>query len=300
MANRDEFDDDGSFFDSILKRRDGQHPGSLRRVLAITAGLSVLGILGAVMWSTMSETAPSPSEAVPIVRADAEVYKVAPSEPGGMAVPNKDSTIFESLKGQSPEQAKVENLFDDAEQPVRKEDVFESASEPPSAATPVAEAEPPQAAKDVASKMPKMPTVSYEDAPAMPPVELAKPEAPVAETQVAPVAAQDVKEEPRPAEQKPEVAVAPKAAAIQPSAGGNFYVQLAAVKSEADARKQWPTYQAKYGELSDLTLRVQKADLGAKGVYYRIQGGPVSEADARKVCTSINARKSGSCVVAKK
>ena len=114
-------------------------------------------------------------------------------------------------------------------------------------------------------------------------------------TDVKPVTAAPV-----PVVEKKEDTTAKKADAIQPAAGGNFYVQLAAVKSEADAQTQWPKYQAQFSELSSLNLRVQKADLGAKGTYYRIQGGPVSEPDARKLCSSINTQKAGSCVVAKR
>lgn len=307
MARRDEFDDDDTFLDAILRQKGrAGHPGSLRRVLAVTAGLAVLGILGAVVWSTVSDDPSASDQAVPIIRADAEPYKAVPSEPGGMAVPNKDSTIFETLKGQQQksDQAKLENLFEDAEKPVRKDEVFAAAeAEPP--------AEPPPAAKDVVSKMPKMPTVTYESGEATPPVNLRPPQptdevakAPVAPAAPAPVAAvpaEALKAAPKKPEPAEEIAAAaPKAAAIQPAAGGNFYVQMAAVKSEADARKQWPIYQAKYNQLSDLSLRVQQADLGAKGTYYRIQGGPLTEADARKVCSSINAQKSGSCVVAKR
>lgn len=295
MARRDEFDEDESFFDSILKKRGDQgHPGSLRRVLAVTAGLAVLGILGAVLWSTMSSDSAPSSEAVPIIRADADPYKTSPSEPGGMAVPNKDSTIFETLKGQSTDQAKVENLFEDAEKPVRKEDVFTAKTSE--------EAAPTEAAKEVASKMPKMPAVTYEDtaeSEATPPVDV-KP----VETASVPSIIEELKAKPKievKTEAKTEeVAADKKVAAIQPAAGGNFYVQMAAVKSEADAKAQWPKYQAQYSALSGLPLRVQKADLGAKGTYYRIQGGPVTEADARKLCSTINGQKSGACVVAKR
>lgn len=298
MARRDEFDDDDTFLDAILRQKGrAGHPGSLRRVLAVTAGLAVLGILGAVVWSTVSDDPSASDQAVPIIRADVDPYKVVPDEPGGMAVPNKDSTIFETLKGQQQksDQARLENLFEDAEKPVRKDEVFADAE----AAAP---AEPPAAAKEVVSKMPKMPTVTYESAEASeatPPVNLRPPQpgdaAPVEALKAPPKAA------PKKEEASEEIAAAaPKAAAIQPAAGGNFYVQMAAVKSEADARKQWPAYQAKYNQLSDLSLRVQEADLGAKGIYYRIQGGPLTEADARKVCSSINAQKSGSCVVAKR
>lgn len=291
MARRDEFDDDEGFLDSILNRRErsGVHPGSLRRVLAVTAGLAVLGILGAVLYSTWPEGRGEVSDdAVPIIRADATPYKSAPEEPGGMDVPNKDSTIFNTLKGEQGQPAKAENLFEDSEKPVRKEDVFSAQKE--------AAPSPDEARDAVVSKMPVMskPVVTYESpesteaADATPPMDV-QPSTPLAPEKTAAV------ETP-----VPDKAAAKSADAIQPAAGGNFYVQMAAVKSEADAKAQWPKYQAQYSELSALPLRVQQADLGAKGIYYRIQGGPLAEADARKVCTSINGKKAGSCVVAKR
>ena len=160
MARRDEFDDDEGFLDSILNRRErsGVHPGSLRRVLAVTAGLAVLGILAAVLYSTWPEGRSEVSDdAVPIIRADATPYKTAPDEPGGMAVPNKDSTIFDTLKGEQGGDGKTENLFEDSEKPVRKQDVFTPKDE--AAATPT------DPARDaVVSKMPVMskPVVTYE------------------------------------------------------------------------------------------------------------------------------------------
>lgn len=311
MSRRDEFDDEDGFFDNILKNRGGGkkrhagHPGSLRRVLMVTAGLAVLGVLGAVLWSTWPDSSSDETAdaSVPIIRADTEAYKVKPDEPGGMAVPNQDSTIFNTLKGeQATNQAKVENLYEDTETPVRKEEVFTASEAPeePAATTPA-----PDAAKDVASKMPSFsdvkvneyaapePTPAPADVTAVPPMDTRTSAAEGIE-------AEPVKPEtPAAAPAKTEELSAKSADAIQPAAGGNFYVQLASVKSEADAKAQWPKFQAQYSALSDLPLRVQRADL-AKGTYYRVQGGPITESDARKVCSSINGQKAGSCVVAKR
>lgn len=284
MARRDEFDDDEGFLDSILKPRkqsERGHPGSVRRVLAVTSGLAVLGVLAAVLWSTWpEERGEGLSEAnVPIIRADAQPYRIEPEERGGMAVPNKDSTIFNTLKGQSRDQTQAENLFEEPEAPVRKAEVFTEpervvAAVSPDAA-PVAEPEG-EVVSEVAPPAEVLPSASQ---PKM---------ASIGKTTESVIEKKKIEE------------AAKKAEAIQPAAGGNFYVQLASVKSEKDAKAQWPKLQTQFASLSDLDLRVQKADLGAKGTYYRIQGGPVTEADARKLCSSINAQKSGSCVVAKR
>jgi hypothetical protein len=44
-------------------------------------------------------------------------------------------------------------------------------------------------------------------------------------------------------------------------------------------------------------LRIQEADLGAKGTYYRAQGGPLSEDKAQAICKAITAKKPGGCLV---
>lgn len=260
MARRDEFDDEEGFLDTLLSgnRSEGGHPGTLRRLLAMAAGIGVLGILAAILWSTWPEgRGKNYNEAdVPIIRADTTPYRVEPKDRGGMAVPNKDSTIFNTLKDSSDTPSRVENLFEEPEKPVRKDEFF--AAETPTTTTPQ-----PQPADRAAVG---------EDSPKKP-IEL----------------------------KKTETAVAAKTAeALQPAAGGNFYVQLAAVKSELDAKAKWPKYQTQFPVLSGLELRIQKADLGARGVFYRVQGGPLSETDARKTCVAINSGKAGSCVVAKR
>lgn len=51
--------------------------------------------------------------------------------------------------------------------------------------------------------------------------------------------------------------------------------------------------------LGDLRLTVQKADLGTKGVYYRIQAGPIPDrTTAEDVCAELKSAKQ-SCLVVK-
>jgi outer membrane biosynthesis protein TonB len=270
MSGRnDEFDEE-SFLDSVLNKKGKSGTPPLFRLLAVVAALAVVGAVGAVVWVTSSDRGEVLSEAdVPVIRADASPYKIKPDDPGGMAVPNKDSTIFDTIKGDRREAARVENLLEDnSEEPVKKEEVF----------SPDAQNVPDQPPDDVEEVRveEEEPEVKAESKP-----EEKKPE-PVPESAPEPAKAK--------AEEKPVPAK---------TESGNFYVQLASVKSEAEAKAQWTKLQNQFSELSGLTLRVQKADLGAKGVFYRVQGGGVSEAEARKICAAINARKAGGCLVAK-
>lgn len=83
-----------------------------------------------------------------------------------------------------------------------------------------------------------------------------------------------------------------------PTAAGNYRVQLAALKSEADAKTAWKRLAAKYPDvLGSLSLHLEKADLGTKGIYYRVQAGPFTDKNAaRDICAKLKA-KGQQCLV---
>jgi hypothetical protein len=63
-------------------------------------------------------------------------------------------------------------------------------------------------------------------------------------------------------------------------------VQLAAFPSERSARQAWQAMvRAHPDTLGGLTPRFERADLGSKGVWFRLKAGPVlSQSQAREVC----------------
>ena len=109
-------------------------------------------------------------------------------------------------------------------------------------------------------------------------------EAPEPAAEPAPAAAPEAEPEPT-----PQVA----------AAGAGFRIQLAAVKSEADAKAEWARLQKAHADLlGDLAPTIQRADLGAQGIFYRIQGGPLPSDDAaRALCDKLEAKKQACLVV---
>lgn len=89
-------------------------------------------------------------------------------------------------------------------------------------------------------------------------------------------------------------AASPAVSAIEP---GSSYVQLASISAESAAPKEWAKLQKTFPSLSGAEYRVQRADLGAKGVFFRIQAGPMSKDSAKSVCDSIKAQKPGGCLI---
>ena len=127
--------------------------------------------------------------------------------------------------------------------------------------------------------------------------------APVVETQQ--LAANIAVPAPKPAARPSITSSAQEAAAIAPAAGfaitpGTHYVQLGSVKSQAGASSQWGVFKRKYSdELQDVKYRVERADLGERGTFYRIQAGPMSGESATEICNSIKAQTPGGCLVVK-
>lgn len=289
MARRDEFDDE-TFFDKVLKRKDKTElPQGLRRLFIGGGILLLLIALVTVLFSALSSGDSREGQAVPLIRADNAPLRIKPEDPGGMAVPNKDSTIFETLK-RGNETRGVENLLEDGGDTasVAREEV---ASKVEKKTEPLVDVEleaetPEQEKKSVASVIDALKDENKPQAAPIvevvkeepPKAELAKPDMPKAD----PIKTEQTKiDNPKPA-----------------SPAGTTYIQLAAVKSEAEASTQWARFKAKNPELSGLSLKVQKADLGAKGIFYRIQAGPLTADAAISTCAAVKSR-GGNCIIAK-
>jgi cell division septation protein DedD len=79
---------------------------------------------------------------------------------------------------------------------------------------------------------------------------------------------------------------------------GGYAVQVSAQRNEADAQATLNALQAKYSQqLGGKHGMVRRADLGAKGIYYRALVGPFGSAEeASRLCSSLKAA-GGSCII---
>jgi hypothetical protein len=82
------------------------------------------------------------------------------------------------------------------------------------------------------------------------------------------------------------------------AATGKVSVQLASLPDQAQARKMVANLQRKYAaELGDAKLHLARADLGSKGVYYRIQSDPLVKDEANRICSSLKQLNAGCILV---
>ena len=79
----------------------------------------------------------------------------------------------------------------------------------------------------------------------------------------------------------------------RPKAASAWRIQIAAVASAKAAKKEWQRIASANDDLlSKLKLDIRRADLGARGVFYRVQAGPLtSKSEARDLCTALKERK---------
>ena len=224
--------------------------------------------------------------AVPLIRADQDPTKKKPDDAGG-STPDQDKLVYNP---NDPNGAKVERLLPPPEQPLPKPAPAPGALEalPVQNVAPAAapQAAPPTAAAGVATNAASQQANSTgmmtapPGAKAVPGIEI--PPAPPPQTaQVAPA--------------KP-VPLAPKAAE---AAGGPLRIQIAATKDEPSARAEFARLQKAHADLlGNLSATVVKADLGDKGVFYRIQAGPIADkAQADKLCSQLKPLGIGCIVV---
>ena len=324
MNKRNEFDDPDTGFGFL---------GAVGPKAAFFIVLIALSFMIGLVWKLYTGGGSSDPEQVPIIRADADGFKVEPDDRGGMEIKFQDSTLFNA---DDPD-ATIENLLaeDTTESPMPRSQLFAGLSTEEGDMDGVAideqriveqtqEAE--KIVEDLVENGADAMVVTTEDGNAeivvmqeksSKPIEILEEKAPeikfdaepLIETQIDTKKIEAKIEPPKvnvpKVEPKPVVTEKPKAEPVaaptaQPVASGDYFVQLASVKSESAAKSEWDNFVKKYSPLlNGVSHRVEKADLGAKGIFYRIQAGPIAKSNADNICGGIKS-KGGSCLVKKK
>lgn len=268
-----------------IYEREQQRGPTRRRFYAIASAVLVLGAFAAIIYYAYYEGIRAGSESVsPLIRADQQPYKVKPDEPGGMEIPNQDKLIYNEV---SPDRVvsgkqQVERLMPPPESPLPKPSPEQqSAQQQPR--PPQQNAQSPAASAIASASSPQQ--VRPPGTPAYVPL----PPAPANVPPVDQVVGQQQAQPP-----------AETASTTTAALSGAWRVQLGSVRSSNEAQHEWARLQKQHLDLlGGLTLSVQRADLGgAKGVFYRIQGGPLPDREvADALCGRLKAVRVGCLAV---
>lgn len=276
-----------------------------RRFLAIAVAVVAFGGFAGLIYYAYSKGREAGSSSVaPIIRAGDGPTKVRPDQPGGMQVPNQDKEVYSRVSPAQSGGSRVENLLPPPEQPLPRT-ALRQVPDPPSghilgpATAPPLPPPPPIAnlgappAPETIPTTPASPPAAA-TAPVPPPTAAARPQS--APPVPSPPARTTPQASPQPQAPPQTAAVGP--GAVSPAAG-SYRVQLVALRTEQQALAEWEKLKKANPDLfNGLSPNVVRADLGEKGIYYRLQAGPLAgAAQATDLCEKAKSRKLGCIVV---
>lgn len=245
---------------------DEEEGGSDRRTLMLLSVVALLVVFAGVVFLAYRQgDQQGMNGAPPVLRADGEPTKELPENPGGKKFPHQDAGVYNRIAGDGQTApGDSEQLLPPAEEPLAIDNSAVSPSD--------------QRAMDRMAQ-------AIETSPLEPAGEGARVE------DAAPV------EGAAPAGEAAPVKEAPAAAPAPGAAGGGYVVQLAAFRDEPAAREAFGKLQSKYPDLlGSLGIDIQRADLGDKGIYYRLRAGYLEKAAADTLCGQLEAKGQG-CLV---
>jgi len=280
MPSRDPFDHDNldedreildiipERFDSDPDSRHARRAAHTRLILTVSLAVLAVMALGVAARHILFGESPKDHQlSVPVIHAEDKAIKVKPQDRGGMDVPNQDKLIYDRMAAKKDEQ-EPERLLPPPEQ----------AQTPP----------PPEARPAPPATTAPAPAAS---APLPPPAAVTAPASPSTK-------APEDKPAP-PKNQQPAAKPAPAPAPAPKAAGGGWVVQLGAVHSEAEAKTEWNRLKGVHPELAGLSPDIVQVDIPGKGLFWRVRGGTLDEAQARVLCSSLSKQGQG-CIVARK
>jgi len=261
---------------SRVNRRRGQILTALVSVAAIASFASV------VWWAHNQDVRAGGKGLEPlVVQASSEPTRVKPENAGGLTPPNQDKEVYNRIQpGTVPTQP--EKLLPASTAP----------SLPANGVMPTPAAPKPVDAAPATTGKTPTPILSTSTSPAAQAPMQSPPAAPAA----TPSAAPPVADQPAAAPENGSPTIASLIDNMSGAVGG-WRVQVASVKSEDVAKSTWARLQNAHGDvLASLRMQPVRVELGEKGVWYRVQAGPLDEKQAQSICGTLKTRKAD-CVV---
>ena len=258
------------------------------RIHAVGIGI-LIGVLIALLFSVFlfGSSDNEDSDEPIVVPGSQRPFKVRPTNPGGMDIPDQDKTIYKRMRSDAVD-TKVEKFVVMDEEPVR-----------PQVPTREGEILGTPRTMPVDSQEMELEVLSVQENAVQAPIAKSvqpKVPAPVVNTdKVVQAPKEVVKSEPAPVKTATATTTtSPKATkTTQKAKDNNWHVQLISLPSKAGAEKTWPKIlKAHSALLSGLPHDVVEVQIKGKGTFYRLRVGSFKDRkDAQDLCDKLKARK---------
>ncbi|WP_033069621.1 SPOR domain-containing protein [Thalassospira australica] len=271
-------------------------------VITVFFGLAVIGgALGGAGYWFYNQGQPIQDDGnLPILLPDPSPIKIRPEDPGGMEVPHRETTVYDQLSDVDPDANVVlQELPDMPRAPEVTAAPVISESEQPAAdqaETQNSDAEIAPGEKQTDADTALTPAPKPEATVEAP--EISAPE--LTDAQKAVEAAQNRANDTVVEQSPEETKTAPAVKSDSKTVSQNDYrIQLASVRDESGAASEWKRLSSKNKDLLDnLQMFVQRIEIDGKGIFYRLQAGPLADAGvAEKLCADLKERSVGCLIV---
>lgn len=271
MSNRNRNHDLGPY-EEEYRGFDIRDDDSARGPLILSLAIGVLIVFAAVVWNTYRQGVRPTDGALPMVVAEAQPYKRVPDDRGGIQIDDLDRRLYDAMDGTTrrPEPTQVASRSDGylrggPPMDLRPTGQVEEGVTAPLETTPDAE---------IAEPAPE----GNETAPAIEEASTPEAAAPMSST--------------------PEVAAPQPTYRFAYARGGEYLVQISALRTEQAATEAWAKARRSNPDIFEgASMSIEKADLGAKGIFYRLRAGAFGSRDsAAEFCAALKA-EGGDCIV---
>ena len=270
--------------------------GTLRWRRAIPAAIAIvtLSAFAGAVWLAYEQGVDRGLQlSPPLIRAESGPVKIPPRDAGGLQVPNQDKQVFDVLVAEAPDE-RVEQLLPPPDEPLP-------------APEPEPEPDPPLAALGPGAEIlvAELPVVE----PVLEPVPEPEPDPePAPEPEPEPVVVLEPAAAPAPEpEPVPDPVAAPQvevAVAALPDAQpdpdllASHRIQLGSFRNEDTALAAWDSIlKTNPAILEGLEPLVRQADLGDRGIFYRLQAGPLESSIVAIALCDVLKVKDVACLV---
>jgi len=291
---------------SNIEERQNELRRSRSVFIGTLAGLVLAGMIGGFILAPRYNK--DFSGDIPVIKAPEEAVKYAPEDRGGMEIADKDKSVYEVLDNSQSEET-VEKILPAPEEPKLPEVVAVEETYSPVTIDEIIQNTQEEVLGDVSSSLTgeteqKIEHLNEDTVSNAKPVESA--------VDINHEKINEHKSEPdnksmdkQPAKVEANATVA-KAETLSSqtkktyASAGDWQIQIMSSKNKEGIEKSWKDLQSKHSFFAGLPHEIEKADLGASGIYYRLKAGAfANKDDAEFICNQYKSAK-GSCLVKKK